>query len=124
MKRFKSWLKSKIQHWLDISDMQISIQHLNRRSNEAVDDINKLDRRTTDLVSIGVDVHFKEPHMILIYSRLNGGQIREISARFDSLADLTRAVREIEERYGSRRSTTWDAPIGMMPMIDHMRKKL
>lgn len=112
MEIFKAWIKKIIQHWLDISDMQISIQHLNRRSNEAVDDINKLDRRTTDLVSIGVDVHFKEPHMILIYSRLNGGQIREISADFRDMRELQQFVEELKNRFNTRMVTV-DRPMGM-----------
>ena len=63
--------------------------------------INKLDFVTKNLVSIGVDVHFKEPHMILIYSRLGGGQLREIRVHFKDLRELEDLVRELKARYAT-----------------------
>ncbi len=83
-----NWIKRKLRNWLGIEE---------------------LDKHYRDLVSIGVDVHFKKPHMILIYSHLNGGLIKHIDAAFDNLQDLTELVRELEDRYKTRR-TIWDVP--------------
>jgi len=92
-----NWLKNKLRKWLGVEN------------NES--HIRRLEVLTRDLVSIGVDVHFKEPHMILIYSRLNGGQIREIRADFKSVQELQQCVEELKNRYGTK-SVTWDVPRG------------
>jgi hypothetical protein len=76
------------------------------------EDINGLNNLYRNLASIGVDVHFKEPHMILVYSRLNGGQLRHISAEFASLQDLNAFVKRLESEFRTTR-TTWDLPRGM-----------
>ena len=54
-----NWLRKKLRCWLGIET-----------------DIEKLNVLYSNLTSIGIDVHFKSPHMILIFSRLKGGQIR------------------------------------------------
>jgi len=95
-------MKRWIQKWLGLPSFE-------SRVNQA---IIKMQLQLADLASIGVDVHFKgEPHMILIFSRLNGGQIREIPAHFDNIKDLTDCVQRLKERYGVR-SVTWDLPHG------------
>jgi len=73
--------------------------------------IRRLEVLTRDLVSIGVDIHFKEPHMILIYSRLNGGQIQEIKADFKNIQELQQCVKELKQRYNTKYET-WDIPHG------------
>ena len=103
MNRFKNWLKAKLRHWLEIDELTRGV--------------TKLNQVTADLVNIGVDVHFKEPHMILIYSRLNGGQIREVRADFKNLKDLDRFVKELKSRFNTR-SEIWDAP----PSVQEMRR--
>ena len=101
-KVMKNWLRKKLYNLLNMEDIH---NHIYRHENE----IKKLEKLTNDLVSIGVDVNFKEPHMILIYSRLNGGQIREIPAQFDNLRDLEEFVKELKERYRTK-VETWDKP--------------
>lgn len=103
MKRFKNWLKAKLRHWLEI--------------DELAREVTKLNQVMADLVNIGVDVHFKEPHMILIYSRLNGGQIREVRADFKDMRELMEFVREMKARFNTR-SEIWDAP----QMVQQMRR--
>jgi hypothetical protein len=75
-------------------------------------EIQRLDVLYKDLVSIGVDVHFRSPHMILIYSNLRGGQIREIDANFQNIAELQAFVHELRERFNTRK-VTYDVPSGM-----------
>jgi hypothetical protein len=93
----KNYLKNKLRLWL-------GVESLNSK-------VNRLDNLYADLVSIGVDVHFKEPHMILIYSRLNGGQIREVRANFNNLKELNEFVRELKQRYATNHEI-WDFPQG------------
>lgn len=101
--RYRLQVKSRLRRWLGIE-----------RHEDRLDDLNQL---YSDLVSIGVDVHFKEPHMILIYSRLKGGQLRHIDANFESLAELNDFVKWLKEKYKTEK-TTWDVPYastGMFP---------
>lgn len=65
----------------------------------------------SDLVNIGIDVHFKEPHMILIYSKLKGGQLKHIPVKLDSLVELNELVKHLKERYSTKKAT-WDIPYG------------
>lgn len=104
-----NWLKMKLRRWLGVEhDKELATKILNSQIKETA----RLALRLDDLVSIGVDVHFKgEPHMILIYSRINGGQLREIQASFDNIADLNKAVKEIAARYGARQVTVDMPPI-------------
>jgi hypothetical protein len=81
------WLKNKLRDWLGIYNNDCKIRRLNNLYK--------------DLVSIGVDVHFKSPHMILIYSRLKGGQIFEIDAHFDNNKDLMDFVKELKYRFNT-----------------------
>ena len=116
-----NWLKIKLRAWLGVSALESRCMSLDGRINRQGIAISELERLTKDLVSIGVDVHFKEPHMILIYSRLNGGQIREVPARFEDLRELNIFVREMADRFKTR-SVTWDGgPAG--PMIREMLRR-
>lgn len=90
-------IKRLIKEWLGI--------------NQNETEIKKLNLLYTDLVSIGLDVHFKEPSMILIYSHLKGGQIRHISADFKTLNDLNRFVRDLKDRFRVTYATI-DFPAG------------
>ena len=98
MKRLINRLSLKLRAWLGIE-----------RNTEI---IYKHDKLLDDLVHIGVDVHFKEPHMILVFSKLNGGQIRHIKADFKDLRELRLFVQEMKERYKTKH-TTWDLPPAM-----------
>jgi hypothetical protein len=84
----KNWLKKRLRAWLGIDSLESEIK---------------------DLVNIGVDVHFTHPHMILIYSRLKGGQLRHIDAQFNNIAELNAFVTELRRKFNTR-ITTWDAP--------------
>ena len=96
--RFRLWLYC----WLNIDYIAKSV-----RTNEKI--VCAVDARTRDLVHIGVDVHFKSPHMILIYSKLKGGQLRHIDVDLKDMNHLHTAVREIKQRYGTRKEI-WDTP--------------
>lgn len=52
--------------------------------------------------TIGVDVHFKSNHMILIFSKLNG-QLRHIDVGFNTLQELNNLVKHLKKRYGTNR---------------------
>lgn len=93
----KRYLKNKIRKWLGIDE------------NES--EIKRLEKLYSDLVSIGIDVHFREPHMILIYSKLNGGQLRHIPVDIGNIPQLEKIVRELKEMYGTT-VETWDYPKG------------
>ena len=88
-------IKKQIQEWLGIT--------------KNTSDIIKLIKHTDNLVCIGVDVHFKSPHMILVYSQLNGGQLRHIEANFESLIELNDLVKELSYRYHTNKVIR-DAP--------------
>lgn len=94
----RNWIKYKLRQWLGVEENTQSIKCLNELYG--------------NLVSIGVDVHFKEPHMILIYSKLNGGQLRHIEASFDNLYQLNNFVKDLRERFRTDRET-WDFPCGV-----------
>jgi hypothetical protein len=59
--------------------------------------------------------------MVILYSKLNGGQIRQIPVHFENLVELNRFVRELKERYQTKVGV-WD--VGMhrgLPFTDlHM----
>lgn len=93
-----NWIKNKLRKWLGVESQESHIR--------------RLEVLTRDLVSIGVDIHFKEPHMILIYSRLNGGQIREIRADFRDMRELQQFVEGLKVRFNTS-SVTVDRPMGM-----------
>lgn len=97
------WIRRKLRQWLGVE--------------KNTQDIKCLSELYGNLVNIGVDVHFKEPHMILIYSRLNGGQLRHIEADFKDLRQLDELVRELKARYRTDRET-WDPPQGGMKLTD------
>lgn len=89
------WLMKKIRDWLGIT----AIDSLAMENSVAI----------KNLVEIGVDFHLSSQSTIIILSRLNGGQVRIISARFDSLKDLAVLVENLEQRY-STRNVVWDVP--------------
>lgn len=89
------WLKRRLRKWLGVDKLATE---------------NMLLTQTIEnLVNIGVDVHFKSPHMILIYSKLNGGQLRHIDADFKDIRDLQRFVGDLKARFRTN-IDTWDTP--------------
>ena len=77
----------------------LGIAELNRKINLIEMKQTSLSKTIEDLVSIGIDVHFTKPSMILIYSKLNGGQIRHIDANFESIRDLDKFIIELQQRF-------------------------
>ena len=98
------WIKRKISKWVGLDALTSNYDALKRKH----DALNNL---MTNLVNIGVDVHFKEPHIILIYSRLKGGQLREISADFKNINELNMFVMELRRRFNTD-SVVYDLPHG------------
>lgn len=96
------YIKNKIRRWLRLDKIELEIR--------------RLDKLNADLVNIGVDVHFKHPHMVLVYSRLNGGQLRHIDINFSNLNDLEFFVKETKRKYNTE-VETWDLPHG----VKHLR---
>jgi len=90
-----NWLKNKLRVWLGITENQ-------RRIKSTEDNL-------VGLTSIGVDVHFKSPHMILIFSKLKGGQIRHIEADFKNMRELQDLVERLKTTYKPQR-VWWDCP--------------
>lgn len=86
-----NWIKSKLRKWLGIEE---------------------LDHHYRDIVSLGIDVHFKKPHMILIYSHFNGGLIRHIEADFRDPKELNSLVHELKNRYRTK-NVIYDTPFIM-----------
>lgn len=93
-----NWLKNKLRNWLGIS------------KNEDI--IMQLYQLHSDLTTIGVDVHFKTPHMIIIFSKLKGGQVRHIDAQFDSISELNHLTKQLKEKYRPK-DIIYDLPMGM-----------
>ena len=91
-----NWVRGKIARWLGIDKQRMDIDTLLNEYN--------------NLVSIGVDVHFKSPHMILVYSDLGGGQLRHIEASFDNLKELTEFVNSLRLRFKTNR-VIFDSPV-------------
>lgn len=96
------WLKNKLRHWLGIESIEKSY---NKHDNQLFD----LNERLSSAMSIGVDVHFKKPHMIIIFSSLKGGQIRHIDTYFNNIKDLELLVKELKLKYKPR-NVFWDTP--------------
>ena len=94
----KEFIRRKLRNFL-------KVPHLETTVDINVKEIIKLKVLYSDLVSIGVDVHFKEPHMILIYSKINGGQLRHIEADFDNLKELNEFCRHLREKYKTKMQT-------------------
>jgi hypothetical protein len=101
-----NWLKRKIRSWLGVEDDVIRLSLLCR---DLIASHARLSQLHKDLVSIGVDVHFKTPSMILIYSHLQGGQIRHIDANFESMVELNEFVKCLKEQFMTK-AVMWDAP--------------
>ncbi len=104
-------IKNKLRKYLGINEVNKKITSLNHR-------INYLSTQYKDLVSIGIDVHFKSPHMILIYSKINGGQLKHIDVNFKDLQELLKLVKELKERYNTK-VTTYDVPPSMKYFIKY-----
>ena len=96
-----------MQKWLGINNIALEIVNLNKLYK--------------NLVSIGVDVHFKTSHMILIYSRLNGGQLKHIEVNFDSLKELRELVQELKTRYHTE-NTIFDAPRDQQQFLEKVNE--
>ena len=97
-------IRCKLIGWLGVDDLVSKYYPLSRR-------VLAQEILTKNLVNIGVDVHFKEPHMILIYTRLNGGMIKEIPAHFDNMKQLQEVVGMLKAKFNTD-IVSVDAPSG------------
>lgn len=88
-------LKTKIKKWLGI-----------RQNDEDIDELFELYK---NLVSIGVDVNFKSPHTIIIYSKLNGGMIQHIDVNFKDLKELQIFIEWLKRKYNTEK-VWYDVP--------------
>lgn len=110
MARFMKWLKDKLGIMALESRLLEENASLQRR-------IHYLEGVYKNLASIGVDVHFKEPHMIVIYSHLGGGQIRHIPAYFNNLTELNEYCRRLRKEFNTER-IIFDLPHGCPKFFD------
>lgn len=65
---------------------------------------------------IGVDMAAsqRDQSCVVVVSRLNNGSVRIIDCRFESIQEMERLVRELQQKYGvSSRDTFADMPYGM-----------
>lgn len=100
----RKFLKRKWREWSGLAEEEEARRILQTR-------VIQLERLYSNLVSIGVDVHFKEPHMILIYSKLNGGQLRHIEVDFKNMQELDIFTKHLREKYRTQIETR-DLPYG------------
>lgn len=96
-----NWLRKVLRKWLGIEKVEEDLRTQEKKIYVMQKRIIHLEEVTKNLVSIGVDVHFTSTSMILIYSRLNGGQIREIKADFSNMQELSNFVRELKQRFNT-----------------------
>ncbi len=101
----RNFIRRKLRSWLGILLVEETVG-LNKAA------VLSLEKLYSDLVSIGVDVHFTKPHMILIYSKINGGQLRHIDAHFDNLKELNEFCHHLREKYNTKMQTN-DIPPGL-----------
>lgn len=63
---------------------------------------------------IGVDFGYQDESCIVIASRQNNGTVRIIDARFGSIVEIERFVKECQARYGVPEKRTFrDYPAGL-----------
>jgi hypothetical protein len=93
--RIRDWLRK----WL-LSDLVRRFGALEVRT----------DTRIAELTSLSADVSVYGESTIVIISRIGGGRVRIINAKFSGLADLNDFMRYCEARYGARINTV-DAPL-------------
>lgn len=102
-------LLRKIKTWLGITKLEKEIEQLHRDQDALERKLRSLDKWTKDVTGMGIDVHFKEPHMILIFTRMGGGQIRHIPVDLQNMRDLNDLVKELKYRYRVVKPF-WDCP--------------
>ena len=84
------WIKKKLQDWLGITEIIEG-----------------------PVVGMGVDVSctMREPHMIMVFTKLNGGSVRFIPVNVGSSRELEDMVKSLKVQYGIR-EVHYDAPPG------------
>ena len=116
------WLKNKITKWLGIEEDRINISCNRGDIIELRKEMRFMKDVYSNLVNIGVDVHFREPSMILVYSKLNGGQLRHIPAKFENLKELNDFVQLVKAEYNAK-DVIFDAPPSARMILDNDRKR-
>ena len=102
MNKLKKWL----QHKLGIAELRGRVNY----QQSAIDHlISVLGKESV----VGVDVHFKSPSLVIVFTRAAGGQIRIFDADIGSLRALKEFADYIEYRYGISKHDMWfDSPYG------------
>lgn len=95
MRKIKHWIRNKLISLLKIDEIKEEVKELNRLY--------------TNLVSIGVDIHFREPTTIIIISKLKGGQVRHIPTEITSIRELNNLTAALRHQYRTNR-VIWDKP--------------
>lgn len=79
LKNMKNWLKNKLRCWLEIDRLEYSIDKIAQQLGEAT--------------ATALDVHYKSNSIIIVASRLQGGNVRIVDADFDNLKHLREWVK-------------------------------
>jgi hypothetical protein len=116
--RISDFARGVVLRWLGLAEAEGHIPVLAANLRDLQDYHRELKRRVVDIdnflidtVHIGVDVTAgkSEKSRIIIYSRLKGGQIREIPADFHDIFEMERFVKELQHRFRTT-NVTWDMP--------------
>jgi len=83
-----NWIKKKL-----------GITLLEKRCTRLEARVLDLESRIKETTLIGSDLHFEGDSVIVVASKLNGGQLRFIKAYFRSVRDMELMVGGLEERY-------------------------
>lgn len=100
-----NWLK----RWLGIDDLSNKIAKIDSKLNSEID---RIEKRTEDLVAIDTDLVFRGDSRIIISTKLNGGQVRIIEAHFVSIGEFMKLYEELVHRYNTSKTVT-DVPMGI-----------
>lgn len=111
-----NFVQKKLQNWLGITKLNSQTQSLDKRITDTRQHLEDTCKRLSalekftedlhDLAHVGVDVHFKSPHMILVYTKLNGGQIHHIDAEFKTIKELRDFIQSLKARFRTELGTT------------------
>lgn len=69
------WLKNKLTNWLGIDALDSQVHDLESR-------VDVLEQQLKDATATALDVHFKSNTIVIVASKLKGGQVRIIDADF------------------------------------------
>lgn len=120
LEMFKGWYKSKMRKLISkflgmdfaivyavlegnsqrILALEEKVSDVKAQNNRLFKQVHSQKQTIAELTKMGVDIHFKEPHLIFIVSTVGGGSIRHIPTKIDTMQDLRNMVHDLKERYG------------------------